>query len=104
MPLTSSSLRLLAALLLAVPAAACTVVEGRQTVGEYVDDSTITNNIRAKFIEDPTVHFRDVGVSTMNGAVQLSGFVRTSVERSRAGQIAANTKGVRQVRNDIVVR
>ncbi|HJQ58539.1 MAG TPA: BON domain-containing protein [Vineibacter sp.] len=104
MPLTSSSLRLLAALLLAVPAAACTVVEGRQTVGEYVDDSTITNNIRAKFIEDPTVKFRDVGVSTMNGVVQLSGFVSTSVERGRAGQIAANTKGVRQVRNDIVVR
>lgn len=102
--LTSSSLRLFAVLALAMPIAACTVFEGRQNVAEYADDSGITNSIRAKYIEDPVVKFRDVSVTTMNGVVQLGGFVDTPSERARAGQIARSTTGVRQVQNNIAVR
>ena len=104
MSLNAPSLRLLAALALAAPIAACSVFEGKQNVAEYADDSSITNSIRAKFIEDPVVKFRDVGVTTMDGVVQLSGFVDTPTERARAGQIARGTKGVRSVQNNIAVR
>ena len=104
MRMNPSSIRLLAALALAAPAAACSVMEGQQSVSEYVDDSTITNNIRARYIEDPGVHFGDVGVTTMNGVVQLSGRVNSRTEAARAAQIAAGVKGVRRVDNNIAVR
>ncbi|MCW5748513.1 MAG: BON domain-containing protein [Alphaproteobacteria bacterium] len=104
MRVSRPSLRLLAALALAVPTVACTVVEGRQNVAEYVDDSTITNTIRARYIDDPGVHFGDVGVTTMNGVVHLSGRVNSWPERSRAGQIAAGVRGVKRVDNTIIVR
>ncbi|WP_178130744.1 BON domain-containing protein [Reyranella sp. CPCC 100927] len=104
MRLTSPSVCLLAALALTVPLAACDVFQGRQDVGEYVDDSAITNNIRAKYIEDPTVHFGDVGVTTLNGNVRLSGRVNSDRERARAAQVAYSVKGVRSVSNEIIVR
>jgi len=44
----SLAIRLLVALALAAPVAACDVFEGRQNVTEYADDSTITNTIRAR--------------------------------------------------------
>jgi hyperosmotically inducible protein len=102
--LTLPSLRLLAALALVAPIGACSVFEGKQDVAEYADDSSITNSIRAKYIEDPVVKFRDVSVTTMDGVVQLGGFVDTPTERSRASQIARSTKGVRAVQNNITVR
>ncbi len=104
MPLVSPSIRLLAALTLVAPIAACDVFQGRQNVAEYVDDSTITNNIRAKYIDDPTVHFGDVGVTTLNGNVRLSGRVTSDRERQRAAQIARGVNGVRSVDNEIIVR
>jgi hyperosmotically inducible protein len=100
----SLSIRLLAALVLAAPVAACEVFEGRQSVAAYADDSTITNSIRARYLEDPMVHFGDVGVTTLNGNVRLTGRVNSERERQRAGQIAREVKGVRGVNNEIAVR
>jgi osmotically-inducible protein OsmY len=96
--------RLFAALALAVPVAACAVVEGKQDVGEYADDSVITNNIRARFIDDKVVHFGDIGVTTLNGNVRLSGRVNSRMEAARAVQIARGVKGVRSVSSEILVR
>jgi hyperosmotically inducible protein len=104
MSLASLTIRLLTALVLAAPVAACDVFQGRQSVAEYADDSTITNGIRAKFVEDPVVHFGDVGVTTLNGNVRLTGQVNSERERQRAAQIARGVKGVRSVSNEIAVR
>jgi hyperosmotically inducible periplasmic protein len=104
MSLASLTIRLAMALVLAASVAACEVFEGRQTVTAYADDSTISNSIRARFIEDPMVHFGDVGVTTLNGNVRLTGRVNSERERQRAVQIAHGVKGVRSVDNDIAVR
>jgi hyperosmotically inducible protein len=101
---TSLSFRVLMVLVLALSLAACEVFEGRQSVAAYADDSTISNSIRARFIEDPMVHFGDVGVTTQNGNVRLTGRVNSERERQRAVQIAQGVKGVRSVDNDIAVR
>jgi osmotically-inducible protein OsmY len=101
---TSRSICLLAILALAAPLMACSVFEGRQTVGEYADDSQITNNIRARFIDDPVVHFGDIGVTTNNGVVHLSGRVNSASESARATQLAYGVRGVKRVDNEIVVR
>jgi hyperosmotically inducible protein len=100
----SLTIRLFTALVLATSVAACDVFEGRQGVSGYADDSNITNTIRARFVEDPMVHFGDVGVTTLNGNVRLSGLVNSERERQQAAQIARNVKGVRSVNNEIAVR
>jgi osmotically-inducible protein OsmY len=46
----------------------------------------------------------EISVETMQDVVQLSGFVDSSLSKAKAGEIASNIKGVRQVRNNLVVR
>ncbi len=104
MSLASLTIRLVTALALAAPVAACDVFQGRQNVAGYADDSTITNTIRARFVEDPLVHVFDVGVTTLNGNVRLTGHVNAESERQRAEQIARGVAGVRSVSNGIVLR
>jgi len=104
MSLASLTIRLLTALVLAAPIAACDVFQGKQSVPEYADDSNITNTIRARFVEDPVVHFGEVGVTTLNGNVRLTGQVNSDRERQRAVQIAQRVKGVRSVSNEIGIR
>lgn len=82
----------------------CAVVRGQETVGSYVDDSAITTAIKAKFVEDKVVSASSISVETLNGTVQLSGFAKSAAEKSQAETIARNTKNVRSVRNDILVR
>jgi osmotically-inducible protein OsmY len=99
---TAASLAL--AGLLAFTAAGCAVTREQSTVGEYVDDATVTARVKAKFAEDPTVSAMSISVETLKGTVQLSGFARSATEKNRAAEIARSTAGVKAVRNDIVVR
>lgn len=84
--------------------AGCSVMRDQQTVGSYVDDSSITTQVKAKFAEDQTVSAMAIGVETMRGVVQLSGFAKTADERARAEQLARSVSGVKSVKNDIAVR
>lgn len=99
---TAASLAL--AGLLAFTAAGCAVTREQSTVGQYVDDATVTARVKAKFAEDPTVSAMSISVETLKGTVQLSGFARSATEKNRAAEIARTTAGVKAVRNDIVVR
>lgn len=83
---------------------ACSVMRGQQTAGTYVDDTALTAAIKAKFVEDRIVSAGSIGVETLNGTVQLSGFARSEAEKRQAENIARHTRHVRAVRNDIVVR
>lgn len=82
----------------------CAVVRNQETVGAYVDDAAITTAIKAKFVEDKTVDAGAIKVETLNGAVSLSGFAKSSTEKAQAEYLARNTKGVRQVLNNLSVR
>jgi osmotically-inducible protein OsmY len=82
----------------------CAVTRGQETVGAYVDDAAITTSIKARFVEDKNVDAASIKVETLNGTVMLSGFAKSSLERSTAEQIASRVKGVRNVRNEITVR
>jgi len=90
--------------LLAFTAVGCAVTRDQSTVGEYVDDATITTRVKAKFAEDPTVSAMAISVETLRGTVQLSGFAKSATEKSHAEKIARNTSGVKGVKNDIVIR
>lgn len=82
----------------------CAVVRGQETVGAFVDDTTLTTRVKAKFAEDRTVSALSIGVETLNGTVQLSGFAKSAAEKAQAESLARNTSGVKAVKNDIVVR
>lgn len=84
--------------------AGCAVTGGQSTVGEYIDDKTITARVKARFAQDQTVSAMRIQVETLNGVVQLSGFARSEAEKSKAGELARSVPDVRSVRNDIIVR
>jgi osmotically-inducible protein OsmY len=84
--------------------AGCSVMRDQQSVGSYVDDSTITTQVKAKFAENTTVSAMAISVETLKGVVQLSGFAKTADERAMAERLARGVSGVRSVKNDIVVR
>jgi hyperosmotically inducible protein len=87
-----------------VVTAGCSVARNQQTVGSYVDDAGITTAVKAKMAEDKTVSATSISVETLNGTVQLSGFAKSQAEKNQAEVIARNSKNVRDVRNNIVVR
>ena len=90
--------------MLAASVAACSAISGRETPGQYVDDTAISTKVKAQFVRDPVVSASQVNVETMQGVVQLSGFVDTPQAAERAAQLARNVEGVRSVKNDIIVR
>ncbi|ATE62203.1 BON domain-containing protein [Thauera sinica] len=90
--------------LLAFTAAGCAITRDQSTVGEYVDDATITTRVKAKFAEDPAVSAMAINVETLRGTVQLSGFAKSAAEKNQAEKIARGTPGVKGVKNDVVVR
>lgn len=101
----ASGLRtILLALALTTSLAACSAMSGRETAGEYVDNSTITTKVKAAMFDDPSLKVMQIGVETMQDVVQLSGFVNSAQTKARAGELARSVKGVREVKNDLVVR
>lgn len=87
---------------LATSVTGCAAVSGRETAGEYVDDVTISTKVRAAILGE--LGPGEVKVETMQGIVQLSGFVTSQQVKTRAAEIARGTTGVKQVRNDLIVR
>jgi len=96
--------KILAAALLAVSlgtVVGCAPTETKQGTGEYIDDTVITAKVKTALIEDPLTKAYEINVDTFKGAVQLSGFVTTQAEVSKAGELARGVKGVTSVKNDL---
>lgn len=98
----------LSLLLLAVGVAAftsgCAGTATRASTGEMIDDSVITAKVKTELIRDEFVKARDVNVDTFRGTVQLSGFVEREEQKQRAGEIARQINGVRDVVNNITIK
>lgn len=76
----------------------------RMQAERYVDDSVITAQVRAGLIRDPEIKGLAVGVKTHKGTVQLSGFVEDPRQVRRAAEIASAVRGVRAVKNNLLVK
>jgi len=85
-------------------ASGCAIERRQETVGAYVDDSSITTTIKARMVEDKAVDAGAIGVETLNGNVQLSGFAKDRLGKQTAENIAMKVKGVKSVQNNITVR
>ncbi|HEX7441443.1 MAG TPA: BON domain-containing protein, partial [Caldimonas sp.] len=64
--------------------AGCAVTRGQETTGAYIDDAAITTSVKAKFVENKDVDAASIKVETLNGTVMLSGFAKSSLEKSTA--------------------
>ncbi len=81
--------------------AGCATSGGGGPVAQYVDDATITAGVKAAIVREPTLSIFDIGVETVQGVVQLSGFVSSADSVAAAASVARTVKGVKSVRNDL---
>ena len=99
-----TTLALITSAFLLLSATGCAVSRGQESVGNYIDDSTITTQVKSRFVENKQVDAAAISVETMKGTVMLSGFAKNGAERVMAESIARGVKGVVAVRNEIAVR
>ncbi|MFZ6778557.1 BON domain-containing protein [Undibacterium sp. Ji83W] len=78
--------------------------EGKQTVGNKIDDSVITAGIKTAMLQDTQMKSMDVAVVTRKGEVQLSGFVDSELQATHAIEVAKSVSGVQSVINNLKVK
>jgi osmotically-inducible protein OsmY len=83
---------------------ACASTSKQSSTGEYVDDSVITTKVKSLLAEDDFLKSFQISVETYKGIVQLSGFVNSQQAVDKASQIANSVKGVKSVKNDLIVK
>jgi osmotically-inducible protein OsmY len=76
----------------------------KESAGEYVDDSVITTKIKSLLAKDDFLKSFQISVETRKGIVQLSGFVNSQQAVDKAGEIAGSVKGIKSVKNDLIVK
>ena len=69
--------------------------------GEYFDDTVITSKVKAAVLNEPTLKSAEINVETFKGVVQLSGFVNSQADITRAVEVARGVPGVKSVKNDM---
>jgi osmotically-inducible protein OsmY len=93
-----------AVFLLAVTLMAPLAISGcGKTVGDTIDDATITTRVKTSLLNDPDVGGLRIDVDTFKGVVTLSGGVKSPAERDKAIAIARKTPGVRDVKSTLQV-
>jgi hyperosmotically inducible protein len=90
--------------LVALMTAGCAGDRYHESTGENIDDRGITGRVKSALSNDGEYKYDNVNVTTFKGTVQLSGFVDTSVQKSRAGKMAKDVEGVKDVENNITVK
>lgn len=75
-----------------------------RSTGEYIDDKGLNMRVKSALCDNPEYKYGDVNVASFKGTVQLSGFVNSSDQRRKAGQIARGVEGVKDVENNITIK
>ena len=91
-------------LMLMVAFVACASTSKQESTGEYVDDSVITTKVKSLLAADDFLKSFQIGVETYKGTVQLSGFVNSQRAVDKAIEITRSVKGVKSVKNDLIVK
>ena len=72
--------------------------------GEVIDDASITAEVKSKLMWSKHVDSSDTDVTTNMGKVTLRGAAGSAEAKAFAGRLALNTRGVRSVDNQLVVK
>lgn len=84
--------------------AGCSGNYHRESTGEYIDDAAITTKVKAQIFDDPMLKVLQINVESFKGVVQLSGFVDSTQASAKAVVIAKSVKGVKSVKNSLIVK
>jgi osmotically-inducible protein OsmY len=76
----------------------------KRTAGQYIDDKVLATKVRSALGDSDIYKFPDVKVNTYKGTVQLTGFVDSMEQKTKAEQIARNVEGVMNVQNNITMK
>jgi hyperosmotically inducible protein len=74
-----------------------------KTVGETIDDATITTRVKTALLNDPQIGGLRIDVDTYKGVVSLSGRVKSADEEAKAIAVARRVSGVSDVKSTLQV-
>ena len=60
--------------------------------------------MKAAILNEPGLKSAEINVETFKGVVQLSGFVHDKADVGKAGDVARSVKGVKSVKNDLILK
>jgi osmotically-inducible protein OsmY len=72
--------------------------------GKPMSDTAITASIKADYLKDPDLSVLKIDVDTKAGVVTLNGLANDEQARTRAEKLAGAIKGVKEVRNFLVIK
>lgn len=75
----------------------------KQSVGDFIDDATITAEVKAKILMEKDLSALDISVDTVDGVVTLTGSAKSKALAERAEQITRQVSGVKQVDNKLLI-
>ena len=75
-----------------------------KTVGETIDDATITTRVKTSLLNDPDVGGLRIDVDTFKGIVTLSGRVKSKEEETKAVTLARKIGGVSEVKSTLSIQ
>ena len=96
--------RFLVILILAISVVGCAGSQKHESTGEYLDDSAITTKVKTSILADSRLKTFQISVETFKGIVQLSGFVDSTDQSTKAAELARTVKGVKMVHNHLIVK
>jgi len=82
----------------------CAGDQHNRSTGESIDDRATTGRVKSALSDDTQYKYPDVKVTTFKGTVQLSGFVDTREQKTKAADLAKHVNGVKEVANNITVK
>ncbi|MCW2256391.1 hyperosmotically inducible protein [Providencia alcalifaciens] len=79
------------------------ISSGVKSTDNYVDDSSITAQIKSKLLATSGIDSNSVSVKTVKGVVYLSGFAKSDSQIDKVVQVVSAVNGVKSVQNGLVV-
>lgn len=81
----------------------CSALDDDVTVGESIDDATITAQVKAALVEDDDLAALDINVDTRQGVVTLNGEVDEQADIARATELVNDVDGVTSIQNNLTI-
>jgi osmotically-inducible protein OsmY len=82
---------------------ATTSEPAERTVGEVIDDASITAQVKVALLTHRSTSAIKTKVATRNGAVTLTGIAKNAAEKSLVTKLVTDIRGVTRVRNRMTV-
>ncbi len=73
------------------------------SIGQKLSDATTTAKVKSRFLWSSGIPALSINVDTLRSVVTLKGEVPQPAQKELAGKLAANTRGVSRVKNEINV-